>query len=288
MALIYLGNERYAAYVLAPTSGMDADTVGFEDSMTFLNGGAYVSNGAGSHREYNMSWATAPKQSLDFLAAYRNGVYGTGLLSFVDPFLENWLPPHWANPSLATRGWPSILGPDSPATAVTTGVNSYNQPYESAVYTVSGTALPQRQHTMLIPDDQQLVIGFSGSAVNGAVVRAQPILRSGALAPVQDFTLLSPSANVRMNKTFSGAVYKAVRLYVTTTGAGAGTLTLTSGKAVYAAQTASVAMSGSHIEGEGHTGLRFSSSPSYAYIKAASGKKYATAAAKLVEVGAWL
>lgn len=111
MADFWFGNLRRAGYFPAPNSGMDADSIGVSDQMDFANGGAYVAQSAGTHREFNLSWGVQEKSVMNFLKDYRNGVHGTGLLYMVDPFAANALPPHWANPGLTCEGWPSLVGP---------------------------------------------------------------------------------------------------------------------------------------------------------------------------------
>lgn len=111
MADFYFGNLTTGLVKRpAPLTGMDASTFGSSENMVFQNGGAYVSQSAGTHRKFEMSWGVQEKSVMNFLADYRNGVHGTGLLYMVDPFATNIMPPHWANPSLTCEGWPSLVG----------------------------------------------------------------------------------------------------------------------------------------------------------------------------------
>lgn len=111
MAEFWFGNLIKAGYHPAPSSGMDADSVGFSDRLDFQNGGAYVAQTLGTHREFNLSWGVQEKSAMNFLTEYRNGNYGDGLLYMVDPFAQNAMPPHWATPGLTCKGWPSLVGP---------------------------------------------------------------------------------------------------------------------------------------------------------------------------------
>lgn len=469
MADFYFGNMMTGLLKRpAPKTGMDASSAGVSDVLEFANGGAYVTLSDGTHREFDMSWAIGEKSTLDFLNDYRNGRYGTGLLYMVDPFATNHMPPHWANPALTCRGWPSLLAPavrpvlgyattrinetinpsfttnvagwngvvaapltweagrgkltvgsavaanaillseatatpytigtlksarmkvtnsratsaqfrvsirgynassaqvgtdvygpivtipaNSTAELIVSGANlttagtvsyklclwtvsalavgnivyvddvitetgavagGYFDGYskglgglaatwagtpdasnsllpmgESAKYTLSGAAgeVPQRMLTLLIPEDRDLYIGFSGSAVNAAV-RMQTITREGLYGPVQDVTLLDPSASVRMNTKVSGGAYKAVQVYMTPTATGVATVTLVSSKAIYALPTETPVLTGEHIPGEGHTGLRFNGEPMMTYVQAANGRKKVSAAATFTEIEAWL
>lgn len=161
-------------------------------------------------------------------------------------------------------------------------------PSYGAQYTVNPTTPVVREHVLLIPNDKELAFGITGSATDGAVVRMQRIGLDGSLAPVQDISLLSVAGTTRVNTIVSGAAYKAVRLYITTTGAGPGTITLYSAHAQYKAIGATVTYPTTHLPGEGHSGLRFEGGVTMPYVQAVNGRTYVTAAAKFTEVGAWL
>lgn len=478
MADFWFGNLRKAGYFPAPNTGMDADSVGEDDTLSFANGGAYVAQSAGTHREFNFQWGVQEKSVMNFLSEYRNGVHGTGLLYMADPFAVNALPPHWATPGLSCLGWPSIvsstikptrtpsvvrtnetlnpnftlgvanwnassaaavplthdaatgrgkltvvtataanatimaetaatahvlgtlksarmtvtnarastaqfkigirgynsagtmvgtdifgptvtIGANSSAEVVVNGANlttagtvfyrmllvavstlavgnivyvdnaltetaptvgpyfdgnsvfvdgtagtwagianaSFSSipqamgpmPNDAATYSLTSTAglVPDRKLHLLIPPDRDLHIGFSGSATNGAVVRVRPITKEGMYAPVTDLTLLPATGTTRMNARFSGTLYSAIQVYLTTTLPGTGTITLASGKAVYSAVGATPTLTGDHVNGDGHTGFRIGDI-STAYIQAADGHQYVTTATKGTEIEAWL
>lgn len=108
---IYFGNLRRAMDVPAPKSGMDASSVGRVEKIDLANGGSFVSMSQGSHREFDMDWGSTPADNLAWLYDFRNGRYGTGLCYFVDPYANNALPPHWAEPGLSAGDWPSLYSP---------------------------------------------------------------------------------------------------------------------------------------------------------------------------------
>lgn len=110
MGNFYFGNIRKAGYYPAPSSGMGAASHGQFDQVDFVNGGSYVAQGAGTHREFAMEWRINDKTALSWLNDYRSGNYGTGLLYFIDPFALNPVPPHWGTPMLSGMGWPSLVG----------------------------------------------------------------------------------------------------------------------------------------------------------------------------------
>lgn len=299
MADFYFGNLATGLVKRpAPESGMDASSVGETDAMTFTNGGAFQSNSAGTHREFNMGWGVQEKSVMNFLNEFRNGVYGTGLLYMVDPFATNHMPPHWANPGLTCFGWPSLIGPGvKPVRTDTVAPNPtipfpaipQGMPASGAKYPVMGTvgAVPERKLTLLIPADRDLHLGFAGMVTGGAALRMRTITRAGAYGPVSDLTMLNPAGTTRLNTKVSGAAYRAVQVYMTPTVPGGGNINLVSSKAIYALPTESPVLTGVHTEGEGHTGLVMEEVTT-TYIQAARNRKLVSTAAKFTEIEAWL
>lgn len=131
MGNFYFGNIRKAGYYPAPSSGMDAGSYGQTDQLDYWNGGSYVAQGSGTHRQFAMEWRINDKTALSWLNDYRSGNYGTGLLYFIDPFALNPVPPHWGTPMLSGMGWPSLVGGNVKPTLVPTTytrVNLYADP----------------------------------------------------------------------------------------------------------------------------------------------------------------
>jgi hypothetical protein len=167
-------------------------------------------------------------------------------------------------------------------------------PYWNATYTLSGAAgaVPDRSLVLLIPPTHQLSIGFSGTATGSAVVRVQPFNLDGSPAATQNLTLLSAAGTTRMNATFSGATYSAIKVYLTQTVTGSSSITLASGDAIYTSIGLTPVLTGSHNPGRGHSGMRFSKDVTIAYKFFDDTRVVATrlvsAATVLTEVGAWL
>lgn len=109
MAEFWFGNLRKAGYFPAPNTDMKANPQGEADVMQFADGGAFVGQSDGTHKEFQMDWGVQERAAMNFLSEYRNGVHGSGLLYFADPFAVNVLPPHWARPELTCNGWPSLV-----------------------------------------------------------------------------------------------------------------------------------------------------------------------------------
>lgn len=293
---VYFGNIRSAGWIKAPDSGLGADTAGSIDEISYAGGGTFVDVSGATHREYRFDWNVIDVDDLQFLFNYRNGLLGTGLLYFVDPYASyyNALPSHWAAPWLSADKWPSLIAGQAAPEKITATSTANNQPIYSAKYTIATPAnlVPDRALVLLIPPTQQLSIGFSGSATGGGVVRIQPINLNGTLAATQDFTLLSASATTRMNKTFSGATYRAIKVYLTQTTTGISTITLDSGDAIYSIIGSSPTLTGNHKEGRGSTGMQFGSDISQSYTffdeTGVAPRRLVSASVGFKEVGAWL
>lgn len=293
---VYFGNLRKAGWVKAPDQGVDAGSTGSIDTMGFYGGGSFSSLSAATHREYGFSWSQGQDADFQYLYNYRNGLFGTGLLYWIDPYASDYnaLPVHWAAPWLSGAGWPSLIGSGNQPTNAPTVTNTVAQPINTTTYTIATPAntVPDRAMVLLIPPTMQLSLGFSGSATNGGVVRVQPINLDGTLAATQDMTLLSATASTRMNKTLSGATYSAVKVYLSSTVAGTSTVTLTSGDAIYSLIGSSPTLTGNHNEGRGSTGMRFKTDPTLTYTffdnTGTAPRRYVSAAATFTEVGAWL
>lgn len=100
-------------------------------------------------------------------------------------------------------------------------------------------------------------MGLSGSVTGDGAVRVLPIKLDGTTDTPVDLTPLSVTASVRINATFSGDTYQAVRVYITNDGGDAGTVTIAGLVAqiqkpgdTYTAPTV-------HIKGEGICGMMF-------------------------------
>ncbi len=109
---MYFGNKGRMTFVKCPDTGMGMNGSRYSAEGVFLNGGAYVRNSATGHRTYDMSWNFLRADEKDDIRAYLDGVYGTGLLYFLDPFAmgRNVLPTCWASPGVAVDGGPRLVG----------------------------------------------------------------------------------------------------------------------------------------------------------------------------------
>ena len=277
----------------APLAGAEASNINFFESIEFENGGADVSRSKQYRKQYNFSF-TGLSEELDGIGVYNkyaSGFYGDGLFQFADPyaFETNLFSVGWASPGLIEQGWENIY--DVVPTFSATSTNSYNQPVRKATWTVTAAAnaVPTKANSVAIipiPPTHTLNIGVSGAKTGTAVVRVIPINTDNTLGTAVDLTLLTDTSSTRMNATFAGSSYQAVKVYITRTTADASTITLTSMMARLVETGRSLTLTGDHAPGEGHTGLEFADDArveTYTYMYPPRKGMSTT----LVEVGAW-
>ena len=278
----------------APAAGATASNLGYVETMAFENGGGAVARSFQTRKQYAFTF-NGPSKDLDGISVYTkyaSGFYGSGLLYFADPFAfeTNLFPPAWASPGLIERGWENIY--DVTPTFSATSSNIYSQPVRKAAFAVTTTAnaVPTQANSVAIipiPPTHTLHIGASGSVVTGtAVVRVVPINTDGTNATAVNLTLLDPTLSTRMNATFAGSSYQAVKVYITRTTSGASSISLTSMMAQLYLTGSSPVLPNDHLAGEGHTGLMFTDDArveNYTYIDPPR-KGMATT---LLEVSAW-
>lgn len=280
-------------WCLAPKAGAQVSNTGFVQTLAFENGGADVVRSAQTRKQYTFNFA-GPSKDLDGISVYNryaSGFYGSGLIYFADPyaFETNLFATGWSSPGLIEQGWENIY--DTTPTFGNTSSNSYSQPTRSATWSVTSAvgAVPATANGVAyipIPPTHTLNIGASGSKTGTAVVRVVPINTDGTNGTATDLTLLDPTASTRMNATFAGSSYQAVKVYITRTSTTTSTITLTSLMAQLYKTGTTPTLPQNHILGEGHTGLVFADEArveNYTYIDPPRKGMNTT----LVEVGAW-
>jgi len=121
-----------------------------------------------------------------------------------------------------------------------------------ATYTVAGE--PDEayyKHVLLIPPDETLYVGATGSATGTGKVTVRAYNRDGTTEDT-DLTLLDPHGATRTNATFSGAPIAYVEIFLN----GIGTVTLFDMVANLEGH-----YTGAPVDGQGHMGLRFVGAP---------------------------
>lgn len=190
----------------------------YTERMQFENGGGDARRSAQYQMEYqfNFSGPAHEVEGIDVFNKFAQGFYGDGLIYLAHPaaYETNLFPAAWASPGLIEQGWANI-GSTTPSFA-NTNTSSYGQPSRTATWNVTQQAGTYTKSVVIpIPPTHTLHLGVSGIATGSAVVRVDPILTNGSVGTAVDLTLLSKSASTRMNTTFSGATYQAIRVYST-------------------------------------------------------------------------
>lgn len=290
MAGLWFGNRERTEYLKCALQEIGVDNTGYSEGLNYVNGGAGVVRSYASSRSYDLSWRGTPDE-LNPIKAWQQGVWGVGPYFLADPmtFSTNMFPPNWATPRLIEVGdWKNIY--TSEPSFSDTASNSFDQPIRSATWDVNETsyAEPSIKCTLLIPPDQTLHLGFSGSVTGTGRVGVQPINLDGTLGSPTSLTALSPTGSTRLNATFSGASYRAVRVFLTSSGAS--TVTITSMLARLYPAGVVPDLTGKHTPGDGIMGLEFTSGVSETYYHTESNGLPARkgASVKLQEVEPWL
>lgn len=272
----------------APSLESNVGSYGYAEKINFENGGADVRRSKQTHKVYNFQ-VSAPfseANGLNEYARFSSGYYGEGLVYFADPYAEglNLFAPAWATPGLVEQSWKNIS--HIVPTFVDAASSAYELPTRSAVFDVESSSTVSKYATIVIPPDKTLYLGATGSATGGAGVSVVPVNSDGSEASTVSLALLSEAGATRVNTTFDGSQFQAVKVFLPTTGTASSVLTLNSMVAQLHKTNSNPVLPSDHVPGEGHTGLEFSSPvvvDSYVYIDP---PRKATAF-ELVEVGAW-
>jgi hypothetical protein len=248
-------------YVPCPSIDSAIQRNRYVERMQFENGGGDARRSAQYQMEYQFSFSGLAHEveGIDAFNKFASGFYGDGLIRLAHPanFETNLLPAAWATPALIEQGWANIA--TATPTFGSTNVSNYNQPGRTATWNVTNQpGTYTKSVTLVIPPTHTLHLGVSGVATGDAVVRVVPIAASGADTPV-DLTLLSKSSSTRMNTTFAGSEYEAVRVYITRDDdeAAESTVSITSMMAQLYKTGSTPSLPSSHYTGEGSTGLMF-------------------------------
>lgn len=133
---MYFGTKERMSWVKCPAINATISKVGWGATGVYLNGGAFVRRSGTGHKEYAFAWNLAAQGDLDTVLDYADGLYGDGLIYFLDPFAvtNNLFPQYWAAPRLASDDAPSLVKNQTP-TLSPTAANTINLPTMSATYT---------------------------------------------------------------------------------------------------------------------------------------------------------
>lgn len=267
---MWFGNLTHAQWVPCPKTGMQRGYEGRSDEIPLDNGGLWIDESAANHALYSMEFPlgnSAGVQGVEAFARFSSKEWGQELLRFIDPMrtTENLFSQDWSAPgALTEQGWKGISATVPTYTNVAT--NIYDKPIRSATYLLPAGAsgvVPTAKYavfTLLIPPTHQAVFGWSGTLTGGsaAVMRVQPINLDGSLAAVVDVAPSSEASAPAFSNTFSGATYKAIKIYLSLNAAAAGTSAISVNSMwLQCRPIGQAGIISRHIPGKGHMGLKF-------------------------------
>lgn len=232
----------------------------YVERIQFESGGGDAKRSAQYQMQYDFSFSGPAHEveGIDAFNKFASGFYGDGLIHIAHPaaFETNLFSAAWATPGLIEQGWKNIA--TATPTFASTNTYAYGQPSRTATWNITNQAgLYTKSFTIAIPPTHTLHLGVSGIATGSGTVRVALIKPDNTIGTLVDLTLLSKSANVRMNTTFNGADYQAVRVYITRTADTAATVSITSMMAQLHLTGTTPTLTDTHYQGEGSTGLVF-------------------------------
>jgi len=267
---------------------------GYGETMSFENGGSAAVVSPAFSKRYDFSYSVEDAALLSQVRRLRQGSYGTGLIYFSDPgtYHRNVLPAHWAEPGLLEQDWPDIYD-TAPTGYANVSTNSYDQPLRKATWAITqaANAAPTNTNSMCviaIPPSYTLWVGVSGVATGTAVARLTGYNIAAGSSSGSALTLLTDTSSTRLNASLAGSSYDYAILDFRRTSSAASTLTVTSALAQIWPTGVTPTLTGNHLPGEGHSGVRFlggSTSSQYRLVR--DGARWEGLGFSLLEVGAW-
>lgn len=289
----WFGTEEHMEWFATPLQGADSTPQAWGAEGTLLNGGGWGMNSWGSHKQYTYEWPQASSpETAQKMKSYRDGTYGRGLLYFLEPgiYRTNVLPAHWADPSMAV-GFeaPPLVYDVTPSGVNTSGSAAIGLPVQSAYYPSLGgaTTSPTLGSSVFIPIPQgyTLHVGAYYSATGSGSVFVTPVNNNGTWGAAVPITPQANSSTALVTQSFENL--RGVRLWVGRSTSANSTITLAGMIAKLVETGKSVDVSGGWIGGQGHSGCRFSGTPSYVTNSPIEGGRVGFAAT-FKEVGAWI
>lgn len=321
---LWAGTKQKFQWWPMPSTGMQANNVGYSESGTMENGGGFGYHSTGSHREYQMNYGTreaAGLGNLDILAEYASGQWNdyssftspqlnpNNLIYFADPMLfdQNLFAPNWATPMLGLQGdWHFPGKPYAPSFLFPTPPNDYGQPAQSLTFQpitpmgVMPAGVLQFRNTFTIPIPPGYALWWGFSANSGGSDRVAASAHNAATGALVNFTqtYLPVTGSQRLRpESISGATYDYATFFVNNNAGGNGTTDITSMMAqlwpIGVTPNLDGGQGGRHIPGSGATGCRFMDealSENYVMVDRMRNVPvhYKGLSTSLIEVGGWI
>lgn len=275
---VFFGTEGRMTWIKAPAINVGMSKGKWTSSGVMLNGGAYELSSNYAHRKFDFAWNLMSPEEVRKITRYFDGVYGEGLLYYLDPFAmnSNVLPLSWSVPRLAADDAPPLVLDQVPTLSAVVP-NSNDLPVQAATYTLSASSVFDSVF-IPVPDGEGLNIGVVGSRTGTAAVTFTPKTGSAVSPTLTGIGSTNLITNY-MTNTGGG---------VTVSLSGTGTITLVGMQArVSSVSELIVPYTDGFVAGEGHSGLRLSGVANISGYSAPSALNLQSISATLTEVGAW-
>lgn len=290
----WFGTEERMNWFPTPLQGADSSPIGWATDATLLNGGGSADHSWGSHKRYSYEWPQSSSPEVaQRMKSYRDGSYGRGLLYFIDPFTfrTNVLPASLAAPGVAVGSdAPSLVYDLEPQSVLVSGGETLDLPVSAAYYNLAST-LVQTQATadsstfIPIPTGMTLHVGAFYAFTGTGGIFATPVNLNGTLGTPVKLTTIANSSTSVVSNTFTGI--KGIRIWAGRTTNVASSITATAMIARLVETGKPAPSQGPWIGGQGHSGCRFSGTPTYVSNSPIDGGRIGFAAS-FIEVGSWI
>lgn len=293
------GTNNHFQAVPQPDLPVNARRAGYVETALLESGGAVGDRSHGFHREFDFTIGAdiaSGVSGIDSYADFAAGFHGDGLIYFADPmyYEQNLAHPSLSAPALSELDWPEPVA--GAVVWANTAANSYRQPRRKGTWTITtaANATPLIDSTIPffifpIPPDMTLHLGLTGAATGTAVCRVESWVNEAAAAgATSSLTILNETGSTRLNATVAGSTYAFAKVFFTRTSSAASTITPISFMAQLWPTGVTPTLTGSHVQGRGHTGLMFADDAAAEnYVTVNGGVPYRGLSTRLVEVGAW-
>lgn len=283
---VWFGPENHLTQIPAPHSDLDASSVGFSASGTYLNGGGYEIDSPYAHREYNFSWPSLTTEEAYGIAQFASGIYSNDVLYYLDPFSTTNVVTEWVSAPALAYGDPLAVprGPDGTPCGQQTGLvdytpdSVYGYPDQGVSYRLYDQNPGGRNYAyfgkVLVPPNYDLYFTMRSSTATGGT-EVTGTLSDTDLDNTRYINSTSLSSNARvlgLEYQYEGQVEFNLRSIMATV--------------VPHTNPASIT-TGGFVLGRGSSGLRFQGRPQITQYSAPEAVDVVGVSAKMIETGWW-
>lgn len=283
---MWFGTQDFMTWIPTPLSGADVSPAAWGSSGVLIDGSGYAMTSFNSHKTYDYSWPqSSTRRDAQLMKSFFEGSFGRGKIFFVEPTIydTNVLSARWADPSVTCDyEGPSLVPGVNPRRVARTGTAGLRLPTSAAQYSFGSYSQTRRESAGIfvpIPEGHSLYVHYFGEISASPGDNAPQVwvgyvsLGGTVLSPVA-LTPLTPSAKrtngagavrVTVPRGFIGA---QIWIGASTTGESVtGTLTINAIQANIIEDSQISAWAPLEypgwIGGQGHSGVRFESPPTY-------------------------